>query len=166
MRVELVSEAQHESLVDLLLELHTFYNDGSELSRLVVQEHLLQNILAPMSPLRLVVACSDEGTVVGFAAMTLTYSLVDPMPEKNRQVQLKELYVLSGRRCLGVGKAILAWVAQYALDNGCCRVDWPVKSSNTQGISFYESLGAERVTERLSYRLDGLRLRALASMQE
>jgi ribosomal protein S18 acetylase RimI-like enzyme len=47
----------------------------------------------------------------------------------------------------------MAWAARYAFENGCRRIDWPVKASNARGIAFYESLGAERVVDRLSYRL-------------
>jgi ribosomal protein S18 acetylase RimI-like enzyme len=41
-------------------------------------------------------------------------------------------------------------------------MDWPVKASNARGIAFYESLGAERVVERLSYRLNEAALQRLA----
>ncbi|WP_373976659.1 GNAT family N-acetyltransferase [Chitinibacter sp. SCUT-21] len=163
MRVELISENQYESLIDLLLELHSYYNENSAPNRRVVREHLLNNILAPTSPLQLVVAINGDGVVVGFAAISLTYSLVEPSPEKNRQVQLKELFVHSTQRGHGIGKAILAWIARYAIDSGCCRIDWPVKHNNIAGISFYESLGAELVVERLSYRLSGTSLKKLAS---
>ncbi|MCB5195943.1 GNAT family N-acetyltransferase [Deefgea salmonis] len=162
MLVELISENQYESLIDLLLELHCYYSESSTPYRSVVREHLLKNILAPVSPLQLVVAINGDGVVVGFAAISLTYSLVEPSPEKNRQVQLKEIYVLSAQRGHGIGKAIFAWIARYAMDNGCCRIDWPVKSTNAKGISFYESLGAELVVERLSYRLSETSLRELA----
>ena len=57
----------------------------------------------------------------------------------------------------------MSWVARYAVENGCCRIDWPVKASNTRGIAFYESLGAARVLERLSYRLCEPELSRLAS---
>jgi ribosomal protein S18 acetylase RimI-like enzyme len=56
----------------------------------------------------------------------------------------------------------MSWVAQYALEHGCRRIDWPVKASNDKGISFYEGLGAERVVERLSYRLAEPNLSRLA----
>ena len=32
-------------------------------------------------------------------------------------------------------------------------MDWNVKAGNHAGIAFYESLGAVRVADRLSYRL-------------
>jgi len=47
----------------------------------------------------------------------------------------------------------MAWVAKYALDHGCHRIDWPAKASNVRGISFYEALGARQVEDRLSFRL-------------
>lgn len=162
MRVEPVSGTQHESLIDLLRELHTFYNEGSVAPREVVREHLLENLLAVGSPHRLVVASSNDGSVVGLAAVTLVYSLVDFAAEKRKQCQLKELYVKASERSQGVGRALMSWVARYAFENGCCRIDWPVKASNARGISFYEALGAERVAERLSYRLSEPNMSQLA----
>jgi GNAT superfamily N-acetyltransferase len=159
--VSLVTAPLHESLVDLLGELHTYYNEGSRVPREVVRAHLLENLLGPQSPLRLVVA-HEEGRVLGFAAIALTYSLVEPMPDQQRHCQLKELYVAATHRSAGVGKAIMAWVARYAAERGCARIDWPVKAGNANGIAFYKGLGAQQVTERLSFRISGDSLRQLA----
>ncbi len=153
MRIELVTPAQHESLTDLLCELHTYYNKGSVTSRALVREHLLGNLVGAGSPHRLVVASEDGETVVGLAAITLVCSLVDFAADKRKQCQLKELYVRPLARSQGVGKALMSWVARHALENGCCRMDWPVQASNTRGIAFYEGLGAVQLAERLSYRL-------------
>ncbi|UVH60402.1 GNAT family N-acetyltransferase [Variovorax paradoxus] len=162
MHVELVSEAQHESLTDLLCELHAFYNDGAKVSREAVREHLLGNLLAAGSPHRLAVASGDDGAVVGLAAISLVYSLVEFAPDRRKHCQLKELYVKASGRSNGAGRALMAWVARYAVENGCCRIDWPVKASNDRGISFYEGLGAGRVLDRLSYRLSEPQLSRLA----
>lgn len=153
MHVELVTEAQHESLIDLLRELHTYYNEGSVVSRELVREHLLENLLGAESPHRLVVASEDDGRVIGLAVITLVYSVVDFAADKRKHCQLKELYVRLSERSRGAGKALMLWVARYALENECHRMDWPVKASNARGIAFYESLGAVQVVERLSYRL-------------
>ncbi|WP_093555657.1 GNAT family N-acetyltransferase [Pseudoduganella namucuonensis] len=126
----------------------------------------LNNLLRPDSSLSLVVAYEDTGQVLGFAAISLTYSLVEPSPEQRRQCQLKELYVRSSARNRGVGKAIMSWVAQYATDCGCCRIDWPVKATNARGISFYKALGAQQVIERLSFRLSEPSLSGLASLSK
>eukprot|EP01136_Pigoraptor_vietnamica_P032436 Opistho-1_new@596 len=98
MHVDLVSEAQHDSLIELLAELHAFYNEGARVPHELVREHLLGNLLAPGSPHQLVVASTDARTVVGLAAITWVFSLVDFAPEQRRHCQLKELYVKSGHR--------------------------------------------------------------------
>jgi GNAT superfamily N-acetyltransferase len=166
MRVDLVSEAQHESLVDLLCELHAYYNDGAEVTRELVREHLTANLLAPGSFQCLVVAQDESGTVIGLAAISLVYSLVDFSPDQRRHCQLKELYVRSSHRSHGAGRALMAWVARYATRHGCARIDWPVKAFNLRGIAFYESLGAKRVIERLGYRLSEPGLSQLAGCAE
>jgi ribosomal protein S18 acetylase RimI-like enzyme len=162
MRIEPVTKTQHESLIDLLRELHTYYNEGSVVSRELVREHLLENLLGAGSPHRLVVASSDTGEVLGLAVITLVYSVVDFAADKRKHCQLKELYVRPLARSQGVGKALMSWVARYALENDCRRIDWPVKASNARGIAFYESLGAAQVVERLSYRLTEPSLSQLA----
>ena len=162
MQVDLVSQPQHESLVDLLCELHTHYHADSSVARDLVRTYLVDDLLAADSPLRLVVAAREDGEVFGFAAISLTYSLVEPTSERRRHCWLKELYVRTSSRSLGVGRALMAWVARYAVDNGCARIDWPVKATNDRGIAFYEGLGASRVVDRLSYRLSGPSLGRLA----
>ena len=153
MRIDLVSPAQHESLIDLLCELYRYYHDGAEVARADVRDHLLHGILAPDSPVRLVVAEDGSGTVVGFAAVMLMVSLVDPTPAHRRQCMMKELFVRADSRGRGVGRALMAWIARDAAEQGCGRIDWHVKASNEAGIRFYASLGAQCVADRLSYRL-------------
>lgn len=161
--VDLVSPPQHESLVDLLCELHAYYNEGAAIARDMVRSYLQEDLLAPDSGLRLVVADVGTGHVAGFAAIFLTYSLVEPAPERRRQCWLKELYVRDTHRGSGVGEALMAWVARYALEHRCCRIDWPVKASNARGIAFYERLGARPVEDRLSYRLGEAQMAELAA---
>jgi len=163
MRIDLVSADQHESLTDLLCELYRYYHDGADVARAAVRGHLLTNLLAPASPLRLVVADDGEGTVVGFAAVMLMHSLVDPTPANNRQCMMKELFVRADSRGRGVGRALMAWIARDAAAHGCGRIDWHVKASNEAGIRFYAGLGAQRVGDRLSYRLDRAALALLVS---
>jgi ribosomal protein S18 acetylase RimI-like enzyme len=163
MLIALLAPEQYESTVDLLCELHAYYNEPAVISREVVRDHLLGNLLAVDSPFRLVVATNEDTKVIGFAAVSLAYSLVEPAPEKRRQCALKELFVSPSQRSKGTGQALMAWVAQYAIDNACCRIDWPVNAANLRGISFYEGLGSARVAERLSYRLSGKNMVRLAS---
>lgn len=161
MHIEFASEAHYESLVELLCELHAHHNQGAVVSRQAMRGHLQENLMAAGSPLRLVVAADNNG-VVGLAAISLAYSLVEPLADKCRQCHLKELYVRSSARSRGIGKALMSWVARYASEHGCCRIDWHVRASNDKGISFYTELGAAPVAERLSYRLSKSAMDALA----
>jgi ribosomal protein S18 acetylase RimI-like enzyme len=166
MQIHFLSPSHHDSLVALLCELHAYYHNGAVVAPDIMRAHLVDYLLAADSPLRLVVACDEQGQVIGFAAISLVYSLVEPAPEKRRQCALKELYIRASQRSRGAGKALMAWVARYAVENGCARIDWPVKASNARGIAFYERLGAQQVVERLSYRLDGDRLGELDRLSD
>jgi len=162
MRVGLASPEHHESLVGLLCELHAHYNSGASVPSEVVRPYLVEVLLGAAPPLRLIVV-AQAGQVFGFAAISLTYSLVDPMPEVRRQCWLKELYVRESERNRGIGHALVAWVARYSFEHGCSRIDWPVEESNTKGRAFYEGLGAKQVQDRLSYRLSQPHIDRLAS---
>lgn len=153
MQVALVSAIQQESLIDLLCEVNGFYHPNRPASREDVREHVLENLLSPDSPHQLVVAARPDNAVIGLAAITLVFSLVEPEPERRKHCQVKELFVSSSERGKGVGRALMKWVASFAVANGCNRIDWPVKAANRRGIAFYEALGARLVEDRLSYRL-------------
>jgi GNAT superfamily N-acetyltransferase len=163
MRVALVSPENHESLVGLLHELHTHYNSRSTVHPTAVRVHMLGNLLASESPLRLVIASDPNGKAIGLAALVLLHSLTEPEPEKCGQCLLKELFVSASQRGQGVGHSLMAWVARFAAENACSRVDWNLQASNGNGIAFYERLGAERVGDRLSYRLSATGIAKLSS---
>ena len=150
-------------MIDLLAEIHAYYTEGAVVSRKVIREHLLENLLSPESPHQLVACYRDDGVVLGFAAITLVYSLVNFAPEKRKHCQLKELYVRSSMRSKGVGRALMSWVDRHAVENGCHRIYWPVKATNAKGIAFYKNIGAEQVVERLSFRLSEPAVSTLAS---
>ena len=161
MHIAFLDSAQHEALIDLMHEMCVFYSEEMPVSLDDVRSNLLDNLLAPDSAVRLVVA-ADDGAIVGFAAIALFHSLVDPAPQRRGQLLLKELYVRQGRQRRGIGKALLAFVARHALERGCARMDWNVSAHNRTGLAFYRSLGAMHVAGRLSFRLGGEYLARLA----
>lgn len=150
-----LADSAHASLTELLCELNAHYSDpgAPPVAHDAVQAHLQDHLLGSGSPLRLVVASDAAGKALGFAAIVLMHSLVDPRPGHRRQCMVKELFVGASARGQGIGQALMAWVARYAASEGCGRMDWNVKESNHRGIAFYESLGAVRIADRLSYRL-------------
>jgi GNAT superfamily N-acetyltransferase len=63
--------------------------------------------------------------------------------------------VLPEHRRRGIGKALLRYVAQVAVAEGCGRLEWAVLDWNRPAIDFYESLGASAMSEWTVYRLTG-----------
>ncbi|MCK9685045.1 GNAT family N-acetyltransferase [Scleromatobacter humisilvae] len=163
MRIAFVVPDQHEALVDLMHEMCVFYSEEAPAARDDVRSNLHENLLAPGSPVRIVVAADELGDVVGLAAIALFHSLVDPAPRRRGQLLLKELYVRRARQGEGIGRALMSWVARHALEHGCARMDWNVSASNREGLAFYRSLGALHVAGRLSFRLGGEFLARLAN---
>jgi ribosomal protein S18 acetylase RimI-like enzyme len=158
----IVGPHQLESLAGLLFELHAHYNEPPTATPAEVRTHLVERLLQAHSGLTLIVAFEADDVVLGFAALSLLHSLVEPGPADRRQCLLKELYVRSSARGRGIGRALVRSAARHAVDNGCGRMDWNVKAGNLRGIGFYEGLGGARVQDRLSYRLDRAGLLRLA----
>lgn len=166
LHVALVTPDQQGALVELLCELHAHYHPAAAVAREAVQAHLQQRLLAPDSPLQLLVASrTGHGELLGFVAVARLYSLVDPAPELSRQCLVKELFVRAGQRSRGVGRALMAGAARWAVAQGCSRMDWNVQAANARGLAFYRSMGAAQVVDRLAFRLQGPALQRLAGAQ-
>ena len=76
---------------------------------------------------------------------------------------LEDLFVDIESRGLGIGKALLIYLAKLAEARGCGRFEWWVLDWNKPAIDFYESLGAVPMKEWTVYRETGEALSALAS---
>lgn len=161
MHIDFVAANQHDALISLMHEMCVFYSDAEPVSIADVRANLVDNLLAPNSPVRLVVA-DDDGEVVGFAAIAMFHSMVDPTPGRRGQMLLKEIYVRQARQGRGIGKALMAWVARHAIERGCARMDWHVSATNKPALAFYRALNAQHVAGRLNYRLGGEYLARLA----
>ena len=77
-------------------------------------------------------------------------------------IYLEDLYVKPEHRGKGFGTALLAKLAQIALERGCGRLEWACLDWNTPSIEFYKSLGAQTTDEWTVYRLTGDTLEAMA----
>ena len=75
---------------------------------------------------------------------------------------LEDLFVREASRGNGIGKALLARLAQIARDNDCARLEWSVLDWNAPAIGFYKSLGARPMDEWTVYRVEGAALETLA----
>src|SRR6185295_588167 len=104
LRIGFIEEDQYGSAIDLLHDLGIHYNGAKAASRAEVQANFLENLVSPRSPVRLVVALANEGTVIGLVAVSSFQSFVNPSPAEREQLFVKEVYVLSSQRRRGVGE--------------------------------------------------------------
>ena len=79
-----------------------------------------------------------------------------------RGLFLEDLYVRPGWRGRGLGKRMLAHLAEKARAAGGF-LEWQVLDWNAPSIAFYKSLGAKPVEDWLTYRLEGESLERLVS---
>ena len=83
------------------------------------------------------------GRAVGFALYFTTFSTFLCKPG----LYLEDLFVEPDERGRGIGKALLARLAQLAVERKCGRLEWRVLDWNEPSIRFYESLGAKLMPE-------------------
>ena len=100
----------------------------------------------------------DDGEPAGLALTYRAYSTW----RANWGVYLEDLFVRPEYRGRGIGLALFRAVADEAVSVGAERLDWVVLNWNRLAIDFYESLGAEAMTEWTGMRLSGDALRRLA----
>jgi GNAT superfamily N-acetyltransferase len=96
---------------------------------------------------------------VGFALYFEMYSTF----RGRRGIFLEDLFVEPRHRGQGFGKALLAAVARLAQERGGW-LQWLVLDWNEPAVAFYQRLGAARVEEWNSYRMEGDALTRLAML--
>jgi GNAT superfamily N-acetyltransferase len=92
-----------------------------------------------------------DGTPQGFALFFHNFSTFEGKPG----IYLEDLFVRPEARGSGLGKALLAALAQVAIARDCARLEWAVLDWNDPAIAFYTSLGAKPMDEWTTFRVDG-----------
>jgi GNAT superfamily N-acetyltransferase len=125
----------------------------------VATEALLEESLFGDSPAAEVTLAFDGDRPAGFALWFRSYSTFLAKPG----IYLEDLFVFPEFRGRGLGKLLLGFLAQTAVERGYGRLEWAVLDWNSDAIGFYESLGAIPMAEWTTYRLRGDALPALAA---
>jgi len=99
-----------------------------------------------------------DGDVVCFALFFHNFSTF----LARKGLYLEDLYVRQSQRGKGYGKAMLARLAQIAVERECGRFEWSVLDWNAPAIQVYQAIGADVMPEWRICRLTGAALYALA----
>jgi GNAT superfamily N-acetyltransferase len=128
------------------------------LDQVVATEEAIEASLFGPRPYAEALIALRDGSPVGLALYFHNYSTFLGRPG----VYLEDLFVLPEARGLGIGRALLARVAQLAVERGCGRLEWAVLDWNRPAIDFYRHLGARPLDEWIVNRLSGEALHTLA----
>ena len=101
------------------------------------------------------------GEAAGFALFFNSYSTW----RGRHGIRLEDLYVTESMRGRGIGRALLAHLAEIAVSEGCVRLEWDVLEWNSPAIGFYGGIGARMLTEWRIMRVADERLAKLAAVR-
>jgi len=109
-------------------------------------------------PLAEAVLAEVDGKAVGIALFFTSFSTW----AGKSGLYLEDLFVTPEARGLGLGKALLVYLAGIAMARGHARFEWSVLDWNEPAIGFYKGLGAVMQDEWTKMRVDGEALVRLA----
>ncbi|MGZ7039809.1 MAG: N-acetyltransferase family protein [Thermoanaerobaculia bacterium] len=128
----------------------------------VATEEILWQTLFGQRAYAEVLIAEADGDPAGFALFFHNFSTFLGRPG----IYLEDLFVSPDYRGRGYGKALLARLAELAIERNCGRVEWAVLDWNTPSIDFYKSIGAVMMTDWRIFRLKGEPLEKLARSKE
>ncbi len=149
-----------ESDIPLVLSFIRKLAEYEKLSQEVVaDEETLRDSLFGTRPAAEVILGYLEGEPVAFAVYFQNFSTFAGRPG----IYLEDLFVEPAHRGRGIGKALLAHLADLAVKRGCARLNWAVLDWNQPAIDFYKGLGAVLLDGWTVCRLSGQALQRLAA---
>jgi GNAT superfamily N-acetyltransferase len=151
-------ESDVESIYRLVREL-AHYERAPDAVKATPEQ--LRTALFGPQPAAYALVAEAGGEVVGFALYFLNFSTWEGVPG----IYLEDLFVQPEHRGIGLGKALLAALAEVAVARGYARVEWWVLDWNTPSIEFYRRLGAIPMDEWTVFRLTGDPLHRLGAGQ-
>jgi GNAT superfamily N-acetyltransferase len=98
----------------------------------------LEETLFSDNPYAEVIIGEFERKPIGYALFFNNFSTFTGRPG----IYLEDIYVQPEMRGKGMGKYMLAYIANLAVQRNCTRVEWSVLDWNTPSIQFYRSIGA------------------------
>jgi GNAT superfamily N-acetyltransferase len=121
-------------------------------------EESLREALFGESPAAKLLLVSAGGSPIGY----LTYFFTFASMVGRRGLWLDDIYIDPAFRGKGIGQALMAYLADLALQNRCARFEWMVLDWNETAVGFYRRLGADVLPDWRICRLEEAQLPRLA----
>jgi GNAT superfamily N-acetyltransferase len=155
LRIRDAEPADVELLFSFVVELATFERAPDEVTG---SPGMLEEALFGPDAVAEALIAELDGAAVGFVLFFRTFSTWLCRPG----IWLEDLYVSPAHRRGGVGRALLAHLARLTVSRGYGRLEWSALLWNTPALDFYDGLGARRLEEWETFRLEGRELRRVA----
>ena len=126
---------------------------------IIADESSVREMVRQPEPRTHVLIAYCDNQPAGFALWFHNYSTFVGRPG----LYLEDLFVFPEWRGRGVGRQLLAHLAQTAVSRRCGRMEWSVLNWNESAIGFYQKLGAQALADWTLYRLSGDALVKLAA---
>ncbi len=126
-------------------------------NEVIATEEILERSLFGKRSYAEVVFAMVDSKEAGFAIFFHNFSTFVGKPG----LYLEDLYVKPEYRKLGIGKALMKYCTQKAIERDCGRMEWWVLNWNP-ARKFYEQMGAEPMDEWVTYRLTSDKLCGIA----
>jgi GNAT superfamily N-acetyltransferase len=130
------------------------HDDAADLTRLTLQLGYSRSLEEIRASLARVLARADERVLVaeldGVVAGCVHAVIADYL-DVERYVHIAGLVVDAGARRGGVGRALMAWVEEWARQEGCGAVRLSSSSTRTAAHRFYERIGYANIKTQYSF---------------
>ena len=153
--------AQKEDIAQILYFIKELAKYENLLEEVVATEAILREWLFEKKVGEVIIG-EYEGKPVGFMLFFYNFSTF----LGRAGIYLEDLYVEPQMRGKGLGKMMLKYLAQLALERKCGRLEWWCLDWNESSINFYKNLGAVPMDEWTVYRVSGENLIKLANKGE
>ena len=157
-RIEQATIEDVPLILDFIKDLAEYEN---LLHEVVATEEMLRENLFGENPFAKTLIAYYKGEPAGFALFFHNFSTFLGKPG----IYLEDLFVKPAYRGKGIGKALLIYLAKFALENNCGRFQWAVLDWNQPSIDFYLSLGVTLKKEWIVNQLAGETLENLARQE-
>lgn len=152
--IRIATEKDVPTILGFIKELADYENMTSDV---VATEELLKQNIFHKGLAEVIIAEYNEKPV-GFALFFHNFSTF----LGKGGIYLEDLYVQPQMRNKGIGKILLSYLAQLAIERDCGRLEWSCLDWNEPSIAFYKERGANPMDEWTVYRVTGDKLKLLA----
>ena len=154
LRIEQAVEEDTPLILAFIRELAQYERVLEEVS--ATEEGLRVTLFGPRPYAEAVIVREDDQPVA-FALYYFSYTSYSALP----CLYLEDIFVRPTARGLGIGRELIAFLAQKAIARNCARMEWSVLNRNEPAIRFYENLSAEPAREWTVFRLSRAKMAML-----